>query len=127
MTDRFAIDRLLRELYAARARGDLDAVCRTFAEDATFRIAGASHASPIAITAAGIGEIRSWLALMIKSFQLRDDAIVSLIIDGARAAAYWRATVHSRITGAAVLTDLVDLVEVRGGRIISYLEFFAPR
>ena len=127
MTDRLAIDQLLRELYAARVRGDLDGVCRMFAEDATFRIAGAGHASPIAITAAGIGEIRSWLALMIKSFQLKDEAIVSLIIDRARAAAHWRATVHSRITGAVVPTELVDLVEVRDGRIISYLEFFAPR
>jgi ketosteroid isomerase-like protein len=127
MTDRFEIDRLLRELYGARARGDLGGVCRTFSNDAKFQIAGASHASPIAITAVGINEIRSWLALLIKTFQLRDQTILSIIIDGAQAAVHWRARIYSRITGATVLTELVDLVQVRDGRIASYTEFFVPR
>jgi len=43
MMDRLAIDRLLRELYAARVRGDLDAVCGSFVDDARFKIAGASR------------------------------------------------------------------------------------
>jgi ketosteroid isomerase-like protein len=127
MTDRLAIDRLLRELYNARVRGDLDAVCRTFSRDAEFRIAGASHANPIAITAAGIDGIRSWLALLIKAFRLKDHTILATIIDGAKAAVHWRATIHSRITGTAILTDVVDLIEVRDGHIASYVEFFAPR
>jgi ketosteroid isomerase-like protein len=127
MTDRLEIDRLLRELYAARVAGDIDGVCRTFSNHAAFRIAGASHANPIAITAAGIDEIRSWLALMIKAFQLGDHTILTMIIDGADAAVHWRASIHSRITGTAVLTELVDLIQVRDGRIVSYIEFFAPR
>jgi len=57
MTDRLTIDRLLRELYSARVRGDLDAVCQCFSQDAEFRIAGAGHANPIAITAAGIDDL----------------------------------------------------------------------
>jgi ketosteroid isomerase-like protein len=127
MTDRLVIDRLLRELYAARARGDLDGVCRTFSHDAKFQLAGASHASPIAITAVGIDEIRSWLALMLKTFQINDQTILSLLIDGANAAVHWRARIHSRITGVAVVTELVDLVQIREGRIASYTEFFVPR
>jgi len=127
MTDRLAIDRLLRELYSARVRGDLDAVCRTFSQDAEFRIAGAGHANPIAITAAGIDGIRSWLALLIKTFQLKDHTILETIIDGPKAAVHWRATIHSRITGTAILTDVVDLIEVRDSHIASYVEFFAPR
>jgi ketosteroid isomerase-like protein len=125
--DRLEIDRLLRELYAARARGDLDGVCRTFLGDAEFRIAGSSHGSPIAITAVGVNEIRRWLALMIKSFQLTDYAIKSIIIDGARAAVHWRARVYSKITGTSVATELIDLVELREGLIASYTEFFVRR
>ena len=127
MTDRLVIERLLRELYAARARGDLDGVCRTFSHDAKFQLAGASNASPIAITAVGIDEIRSWLALMLKTFQIYDQTILSLLIDGANAAVHWRARIHSRITGVAVVTELVDLVQIRDGRIASYTEFFVPR
>jgi ketosteroid isomerase-like protein len=127
MTDRIEVDRLLRELYSARVRGDLDGVSRIFSRDAKFRIAGTSHGSPIAITAVGANEIRQWLSLMIKSFQLTDHTIQSIIIDGAKAAVHWRARIHSRITGATVLTELVDLVRVREGRIASYTEFFVSR
>lgn len=124
MTDRFKIDRLLQELYAARVRGDLDGVCQTFSHDAKFRIAGTSHGRPITITAVGTNEIRQWLSLMIKSFQLTDCITQCIIIDGANAAVHWRARIHSKITGATVLTELVDLVQVREGRIASYTEFF---
>lgn len=123
MTDRIEIDHVLRELYAARVRGDLDGICGTFSHDAKFRIAGTSHGSPIAITAVGANEIPQWLSLMIKSFQLTDHTIQSIIIDGAKAAVHWKA----RITGATVLTELVDLVRVREGRIASYTEFFVSR
>jgi ketosteroid isomerase-like protein len=127
MTDRLEIDRLLRELYAARVRGDLDGVCRTFSHDAKFRIAGTSHGSPIAITAVGVDEIRQWLSLMIRSFQVTDYTIQSIIIDGVKAAVHWQARIHSRITGAAVLTELVDLAQIREDRIASYTEFFVSR
>lgn len=127
MTDRLEIDRLLHELYAARVRGDLDGVCQTFSRDAKFRIAGVGHGSQIAITAVGANEIRQWLSLMIKSFQLTDLDIQSIIIDSTNAAVHWRARIYSRITGTTVLTELVDLIRVGEGRIASYTEFFVSR
>lgn len=127
MTNRLEIDRLLRQLYAARVAGDLNGVCQTFANDAKFEIAGTSQTSPIAISATGLDQIRTWLALLIKTFQLSDQTILAMIIDDATAAVHWRAKIRSRITGTTILTDLVDLVQVRDGRIASYTEFFVPR
>jgi ketosteroid isomerase-like protein len=127
MPDRLEVERLLRELYAARLGGDLEALCRTFAKDARLDIAGTSYATPMAIRAAGLGEIRSWLALLVKTFQLADQEILSMIIDGEAAAVHWRARIRSKITGATVLTELIDVVRVREGRIASYTEFFVPR
>ena len=127
MPDRLEVERLLRELYAARLGGDLEALCRTFAKDARLDIAGTSYATPMAIRAAGLGEIRSWLALLVKTFQLADQEILSMIIDGEAAAVHWRARIRSKITGATVLTELVDVIRVRDGRIASYTEFFVPR
>lgn len=40
MTGRQSIEDLLEELYAARVRGDLDAVVKLFAPNATFQVAG---------------------------------------------------------------------------------------
>jgi len=128
MTERVEIERLLLELYAARVRGDLAAVCATFTNDASFQVAGASStASPIAMKAVGVAEFRPLLAIMIKSFKLSEQSILSMLIDGAKAAVHWRAKVHSRITGTTVMTELIDIVEVKDGRIASYTEFFVPR
>ena len=127
MSDRRAIERLLESLYSARVAGDLEGLCRCFSDDGKLEIAGASYASPMTIKAAGAREIRNWLALLVKTFQLGDHEVLSMIIDGERAAVHWRARVRSRITGQSVPTELIDVVLVREARIASYTEFFVPR
>jgi ketosteroid isomerase-like protein len=39
----------------------------------------------------------------------------------------WRANVRSRITGATVPTEMIDVVEVRDGRIVNFNEVFVSR
>jgi ketosteroid isomerase-like protein len=125
-TDRAAFERLLSELYDARATGALEPLCALFGPDALFRISGSSDGKPIALSARGTEEVRSWLAVLVKTFRLTRYEIASMVIEGDRAAVHWRASIHSRVTGASVPTELVDLVEVRAGRIGSYVEFFVP-
>jgi ketosteroid isomerase-like protein len=127
MTDREQIDELLRTLYAARLRGDIDTMCKAFADDAVFEIAGAGLVSPVSNRAVGVGELRPLLTAMIKSFKLQNQVILDLLIDSTKAAVHWRARVHSRITGTMALTEFVALVDIRDGRIASYLEFFVSR
>jgi ketosteroid isomerase-like protein len=127
MTNRPDVERLLRELYAARLAGDLEGLCGTFAGDAKLEIAGASYATPMAIRASGQTEIRTWLTLLVKTFQLRDQVILATIIEDAAAAVHWRCSIRSKITGVSVATELVDVVRVRDGLIASYTEFFVPR
>jgi ketosteroid isomerase-like protein len=126
MTDRLKTEKLLHELYAARLRGDLDGICATFAPNAKFQISGASLGSPMAVTANGVEEFRPLLAIMIKTLPHSDQRILSTLIDGAKAVVHWRVKIFSRITGATVLTELIDMIEVRDGRIASYTELFAP-
>lgn len=124
--NRLEIEKLLNDLYAARTQGQLDKLCALFAADAFFKIAGASDGKPIAITARGSAEIRTWLAVMLKTFKLSHYQMLSVVIEGARAAVHWRVDIHSKITGVVVPTELVDLVDVSDGRITAYREFFAP-
>jgi ketosteroid isomerase-like protein len=126
MTDRLEIEKLLTELYTARVEGQLDPLCALFAAQASFKIAGASDGKPIAIAARGSAEIRSWLAMMLKTFKLNRYEQLGVVIEGARAAVHWRVDIHSKITGVVVPTELVDLVEISGGKISGYREFFAP-
>src|SRR5215469_815247 len=115
--NRLEVEKLLGEVYAARVEGQLDRLTGLFAADAAFRIAGASDGKPIAITARGSAEIRSWLAVMLKTFKLSHFQMLSMVIEGSRAAVHWRVDIHSKITGVVVPTELVDVVEVSGGKV----------
>lgn len=126
MTERRQVEELVRELHAARLEGSLERLCACFSPDARLRIAGSSDGKPIAIAASGISQIRPWLSILVKTFRLSGYQLLSLTIEGTRAAAQWRVDIHSKITGAMVSTELVDLIEVRDGRIGSYTEFFVP-
>lgn len=127
MMDRPEIERLLRSLYAARVGGDLPALCASFTEDAKFQIAGAGNPTPVAVTARGLPQYRPLLAIMIKTFKLNDFELLTLLVEGHRAAVHWRARIYSRITGTTVLTELIDMIETSDGRVSSYIEFFAPQ
>lgn len=127
MTERAAAERIIRELHTARISGDLAGMCRLFADDGRFEIAGASADKPIAIRAEGLAEFRPWLAMMTKVFRLSDYRLLSLVVEWPRASAHWRVNIYSKVTGANIPTELVDLIEVRGDRIQTYSEFFVPR
>ena len=125
MTDRAETENLLRRMYAARLRGDLDGVCESFQPDATFQISGASFGTPMVMSANGIDQFCPLLAIMVKTLPHSDQKILSMLIDGANAAVHWRVKIFSRITGTSVLTELMDMIEVRDGRIHSFTELFA--
>ena len=126
MTERLQVEQLVRELHAARLEGNLERLCALYADEARLRIAGPTDGKPIAIAATGIEEIRPWLSILVKTFRLSEYTILSLAVDVPRAAAHWRVDIHSKITGVMVPTELVDLIDVRDGRISSHIEFFVP-
>ena len=122
MSTREDIERTLRGAYAARQRGDLDAVARAFTPHARFQMAG-SQASPIAALAEGTEQYRALLAAMIKTFEMLDHKIVTILIDGSKVAVQWRAKIRSTVTSETVETEALDLIEMEGDRIKSLLEF----
>ena len=78
MTDRAEIERLVRELHAARVEGNLERLCALYAEEARLRIAGSTDGKPIALAAIGLAEIRPWLSILVKTFRLTQYTILSL-------------------------------------------------
>jgi ketosteroid isomerase-like protein len=126
MTDRQQFEQLVRELHTARLEGNLERLCALYADEARLRIAGSTDGKPIAIAAIGIAEIRPWLSILVKTFRLSQYTLLSLSVDIPRASAHWRVDIHSKITGVMVPTELVDLIDVRAGKISSHIEFFVP-
>ena len=123
MSDRSQIERLLKEAYATRKRGDVDGILRLFSVDAHFQMAGSISASPMPLRTAGVTEFRTVLERLIRTFEWVDQDIMCMLIDGPRAAVHWRGKIRSSVTGETVDTELVDIVEVKDGRIVSFIEF----
>jgi ketosteroid isomerase-like protein len=123
MTDRTDVEKLLTDVYAARKRGDLDAVCACFADNPSFTMAGAREASPIAVQCTDGTTFRTVMSGMIATFEWLDQQILAMIIDGPTAAVHWRGRIRSAITGDEVVTELVDVIMVKGGKIQSLIEF----
>ena len=123
MTDRQAVENLLEELYAARVRGDLDAVARLFAANATFQVAGTDDASPLPTLVKGNSGIKSLMQGMIANFEVSDFTIVEMLIDGPSAAVRWQATFMYTKTGRMFATELADFITVADGKVVSFIEF----
>jgi ketosteroid isomerase-like protein len=121
MTDRKEIEKLLKDAYAARKRGDVDAICACFAENPDFTMAGARETSPVALRCAEGPTFRTVMSGMVQTFEWLDHEILSLIIDGSKAAV--RGRIRSALTGDEVVTELVDVVTVADGKIQSFVEF----
>jgi ketosteroid isomerase-like protein len=127
VVERVVAERMIQQVHAARVGGDLAGLCRLFADRGRFEIVGASGDKPIAIRATSIDELRPWLAMMVKVFRLSDYRLLSLVVEWPRVTAHWRTDIYSKVTGATVATELIDLMELSEHRILSYVEFFAPR
>jgi ketosteroid isomerase-like protein len=123
MTTRADIETLLRDVYAARVRGDLDAICRAFTPDARFEMASSHLAGPAPVRAVGVAQFRPAIEGLIKTFEFKDHAIVTMVIDGEQAAVRWRSTMRSTVTGETVTTEVVDIIHFANGRIAAITEF----
>lgn len=127
MPDLSAAPRIIQSLHAARISGDLPGMVRLFSDKGQFQILGASADKPIAIQTVDIVGFKPWLAMLVKAFRLNNYQLLSITTEWPRVVAHWRADIFSKVTGVSVATELVDIAEVDGERIVSYTEFFAPR
>jgi ketosteroid isomerase-like protein len=123
MTDRSQVETLLTNAYAARKRGDIDALCACFTEKPSFIMAGARETSPIAVQCADGTTFRTVMSGMIATFEWLDQQILAMIIDGSKVAVHWRGRIRSTLTGDEVVTELVDVITVKDGKIQSLVEF----
>jgi ketosteroid isomerase-like protein len=120
---RAEIERIVRDAYAARKRNDLEACLRFFADRPVFRMAGAPVTSAVAMTGCNKTEMRKVLSELIRAFEWIDHTIVSIVIEGSKAAVQGRVKMEATATGDVVETDIADFIEVQDGRIVSFVEF----
>lgn len=112
----------MRALYAARKRGDYDAMAEMCAPNASLRILGEGMLCPIAGTTKGRAALRGEFE-KLALFQFRNQKMLSLHVDGDTAAIHWRAHVTFKPTGKSGTSEFCDLWTIRNGKIASGLQF----
>jgi ketosteroid isomerase-like protein len=117
MPSREEIQGLVEKAYVARKKGDVSQLLPLFTETGRFKAVGAEAAR-------GYAEQGPALEGLIKAFELLDYKIHSMVIEGSKAAVHWQGKFRSTATGKVVETDLLDLIEVKDGRIASFDNFF---
>jgi ketosteroid isomerase-like protein len=127
MIERSHAQQTIETLHAARVSSDLAGMLSVFSAEGQYEILGASADKSIAIRAKDLAEFRPWLAMMVKVFRLTNYQLLSFTMESPRIVAHWRADIYSKVTGATVPTELVDVVELGDRGIVKYTEFFAPR
>jgi ketosteroid isomerase-like protein len=116
MDDRVTIEAILDKAYAGRRSGDAQAVAALFAEDGKFGANGAPHAE-------SRSERADALQGMFAAFEVVGFEQYCRIIDPPRAAVYWRGKFRAQ-NGKVGETDILDLIEVKDGRISRLTTFF---
>jgi ketosteroid isomerase-like protein len=123
MTDRAELETLVRETYSARVHGDMDALMRLWDPNARFELHGDPAASPVPGVAVGTESIRTHLANLVRAFTFHSYEVVDILIDGSKAAIRAHIRLTSTINGQSGETEVADFIEVKDGRIVSFIQF----
>jgi len=117
MDTRAAIEAVLDKAYAARRAEDAGAVAACFCEDGQFKANGWPTA------ARTHAERHSAVKDLFAAFALLEMHLHCRIIDPPRAVVHWRGKFRAQ-NGQVGDTDVLDLIEVRDGKIASLTTFF---
>jgi ketosteroid isomerase-like protein len=116
MDTRETIESILDAAYAARQRQDHEAAAACFTDDGCFKANGS-------LGTASRAEQHVALKATFGQFELLAFTQHCRIIDPPQAVVHWRGTFRAK-NGQVGDTDILDLIEVRDGRIASLTTFY---
>jgi len=118
VSERLEIERILDATYAARRQHDVDGVLETFCTDCKF-VMGGADGKPL-----NKNGQRAALEQLFGAFELQHSHEFCRVIDLPRAVVHWRGVFRGRASGRTAETDVLDLFEIRDGKIVSLDSFY---
>jgi ketosteroid isomerase-like protein len=123
MADDRASKALIRDAYAARHRGDLDAVMGFFHPQCRYRLVGGPAVAETFMQPDGLGAVREQMAGLIATYVFSNVEELGLTVDGDRAILHWRADVACKPSGRSGHFEIVDIFTIADGKIASLTQF----
>jgi ketosteroid isomerase-like protein len=121
--DRAAIEALIERAYEARRTEDVEGIISVFHPEGKFELAGSKEVTAVAGIAKGHQALRIALANLIANFEFVQRDIVSMLIDGDRAAVHSRVNLRFVPKDKIATTELLDLWKFENGKIVELVEF----
>jgi ketosteroid isomerase-like protein len=84
---------------------------------------GSKQASAIAMAAKGAAEIRAAMTNLFNAYDMREQTILSFLVDDEKAAVHHRSKLKFKPTGEVFDTEMLDLWKLDGNKIVSVIEF----
>ncbi|WP_291829673.1 nuclear transport factor 2 family protein [Bosea sp. (in: a-proteobacteria)] len=123
MADESASKALIRDAYAARHRGDLDALMGFFHPQCCYRLVGGPAAAEAFRQPDGLEAVREQMAGLIAAYVFSNVEELGLTVDGDRAILHWRADVACKPSGRSGPFEIVDIFTIADGKIASVTQF----
>ena len=123
MADREAVRRLIEKAYAARSKGDVAGILADFHADASFEFVGENKLLAMAGVTRGHSNLTQTMTQLSAAFEFTKRDYISFLIDGDRAAVHSRVTIRFVPKDHTFTTDILDLFEIRDGKIVELIEF----
>jgi ketosteroid isomerase-like protein len=123
MAGRTERERVIREIYDARIRGDVDGILAHVHPGISFAIAGCPASSAVPCSVTGQDALRDLMGQLIATFEFRNNQVIDTMIDGDRAVVHWRVQVRAPASGQEAETEIVDLIEFAGDKVLSFKQF----
>ncbi|PZR93964.1 MAG: nuclear transport factor 2 family protein [Stutzerimonas stutzeri] len=123
MAERSDIQDLIEKAYAARVKGDLDALMDYFHPDCRFQLMGAAEREAICRPLEGCVAVRGQMAEFIGAFTFSNFETLDVVVEGDRAAYHWRADVTFVPTGRTETFQTLDLLSFEDGKVRSLAQF----
>lgn len=123
MSERAAIESLIRTAYEARYRGDLDALMDHYHPDASYRLAGLAQPDAMFVQPRGREAVRAQMDGLIKAFVFSNVREHALTVDGDSATLHWSADVLCVPTGRSHSFEILDLFTIADGKVKTLVQF----
>ncbi|OYW66531.1 MAG: hypothetical protein B7Z40_11345 [Bosea sp. 12-68-7] len=123
MADDSASKALIRDAYAARHRGDLDALMAFFHPQCCYRLVGGPAIAAAFRQPDGLEAVRDQMAGLIAAYVFSNVEELGLTVDGDRAILHWRADVACKPSGRSGHFEIVDIFTITDGKIASVTQF----
>lgn len=117
--NRSEAENLVKDLYAARMKGDVTEVMRFTDPRIALEILGSNDHSKVPLAIEGADIVRQTLSALSENFEFSNFKILTLLVEGDNIAFHWSIHVRCPKTGKSADSQVMEFWTVKDGKVTS--------